>query len=70
MGVVVECHSGYTFPDRPKAIYKDNERLEVETIETEWRSPEGKFFRVKTMNGSIFELFYDEASDNWQIRQI
>jgi hypothetical protein len=68
MVAVVECHSGYTFPQRPKAIRKDNERLEIEVIETEWRSPQGKFFRVKTIDGSIFVLFYDEANDNWQIR--
>ena len=68
MDVVVECHSGYTFPQRPKAIHKDNVRLEIEVIETEWRSPQGKFFRVKTIDGSIFVLFYDESSDNWQIR--
>jgi hypothetical protein len=68
MDVVVECHSGHTFPQRPKAIFKDNERLEVDVIETEWRSPQGKFFRVKTIDGSIFVLFYDEDSDNWQIR--
>jgi hypothetical protein len=68
MDVVVECYSGYTFPQRPKAIFKDNERLEIETIETEWRNPQGKFFRVKMIDGSIFVLFYDEANDNWQIR--
>ena len=67
MDVVVECHSGYTFPERPKAIFQDNERLEIEVIEAEWRSPQGKFFRVKTIDGGIFVLFYDEASDTWQI---
>ncbi len=68
MDVVVECHSGYTFPQRPQTIHKDNEQFEIETIETEWRSPQGKFFRVKTVDGSIFVLFYDEASDKWQIK--
>jgi hypothetical protein len=68
MVAVVECHSEYTFPQRPKAIRKDNERLEIEVIETEWRSPQGKFFRVKMIDGSIVVLFYDEANDNWQIR--
>ena len=68
MDVVVECYSGHTFSQRPKAILKDNVRLEIEVIETEWRSPQGKFFRVKTSDGSIFVLFYDETSDSWQIK--
>ena len=68
MVVVVECHSGHTYADHPKAFYQDDERLEVETIEAEWRRPEGKYFRVKTKNGSIFELIYDETTDCWQIK--
>ena len=70
MGVVVECHSGHTYAERPKAIYWDNERLEVENIETEWHSPEGKHFRVKVKNGSVFELIFYEASHDWQIRKM
>ena len=67
MDVVVECHSGYTYPERPKAILQDDERLEIKVIEAEWRSPKGKFFRVKTIDDGIYILFYDETSDTWQI---
>jgi len=70
MGAVVECHSGHTYAERPRAFYWDNERLEVENIEIEWRSPEGKHFRVKVKDGSVFELIFKVANHNWQIREM
>ena len=66
--IQVECHSGYTYAERPKAFYSDGERLEVETIEAEWRSPAGKHFRVKVKSGSSFDLIYDQTSNVWQIQ--
>ena len=68
MDVAVECHSGHTYADRPKAFYLDHDRFEIETIQAEWRSPEGKHFRVKANTGCVFELIYDEACDDWQVR--
>ena len=64
----VECHSGHTYAERPKAFNWNGEWIKVETIEAEWRSPQGKHFRVKAENGSVFELIYDETSDDWQVR--
>ena len=69
MDVVVECYSGHTYADRPKTFYLDEERFEVESIETEWRSPKGKHFQVISKNRITFELIYDEANDNWRIRK-
>jgi len=68
--VVVECHSGHTYAQRPTAILWESERFEVATIDAEWRSPEGKHFKVSTKNGTCFELVYRETSDDWQIKLI
>ena len=67
--VVVECHSGHTYAQRPTAFWWENERFEVATIEAEWRSPTGKHFQVKTRNEATFELIYREAGDCWQIER-
>jgi hypothetical protein len=68
METAVECHSGHTYAERPKAFYWKDTKFKVESIETAWRSPEGMHFRVKTQNGSKFELIYNEASLTWQIK--
>lgn len=64
---MVECHSDYTYPERPTALTWEGWRLEVAEILREWRSPEGKGFRVRTVDEQEFELFFSEAANEWQI---
>lgn len=66
---VVECHSGTTYAERPRAIRWQGERLEVAEIQAQWRIPEGRKFRVCTTRGAIFELTYLEADDEWRIQE-
>lgn len=64
---LVECHSGYAYAVRPVALRWEDQRLEIERVEAEWRSPGGKRFRVRTRDGRSFELFYEELLDEWRI---
>lgn len=64
---LVECHSGYTYAERPIAVHWENERLVIQKIEAEWRIPGGRRFRVQTEDGRRFELFYGELYDEWRI---
>jgi hypothetical protein len=63
----VECYSGNQYPERPVAFQWQGDRLEVERVEAEWRIPDGKRFRVRTEGGQLFDLFYREMYDEWQI---
>ena len=63
----VECHSGYTYGERPVAFQWEGARLEVDEVMTQWRSPEGRQFCVRTGDGRIFELVYREHSGKWLI---
>ena len=65
----VECHSGYEYGERPLAIRWQGNRLEIECIIAQWRSPEGKHFKVQTTDDQIFEIFYNELSNEWNIHQ-
>jgi hypothetical protein len=69
MTEMVECHSGHTYAQRPRAFIWDDERLEIEAITAEWQTPENKHFRVITKHGQTFELVYDFAGDKWKIFQ-
>ena len=66
----VECHSGYEYAERPIALHWQGERLEIASIEAEWRIPGGKRFRVRTSDGQRFELFYGELYDDWRIHPL
>ena len=63
----VECHSGYTYAQRPTALWWEGARLEVAAVLAEWRTPQGKHFRVRAADGRKFELEYSESEDAWNI---
>jgi hypothetical protein len=64
---LVECHSGYTYAERPTALCWEGKRLTIEAVEQAWRVPGGRRFRVRTDDGRVFELFYGELYDEWRI---
>lgn len=64
---MVECHSGFTYAERPIALRWEDERLPIEEIEDSWRIPGGRKFRVRVEDGRGFELFYGELYDEWRI---
>jgi hypothetical protein len=67
---LVECHSGYTYAERPTALHWGGERLEVAAIEAQWRIPGGRKFTVRVTDGRRFELFYGELYDEWRIHEL
>jgi hypothetical protein len=70
MNELVECHSESAYAERPIALTWDGVRLEVAEIPSRWRSPNQIHFRVRVLDGRIFELTYDEATDEWHIQSI
>jgi hypothetical protein len=69
MSDLVECHSGFTYADRPVALIWEGRRLEILQVLAEWRVTEEKHFRVRAAGGRIFELAYSQATEQWQIQQ-
>lgn len=79
MSEKVICHSGYTYAEKPVAINWQGHRLDVISIMAEWRTPHGRFFKVRTEDNLEFELNFHETppsdtsgsiDDMWQIRQL
>jgi hypothetical protein len=70
MGELVECHSDYTYAEKPVALTWEGRRLEIVEILAQWRTPDEKRFRVCTSDGREFELSYHEATSEWQIYQL
>ncbi len=61
----VECYSGHTYAQRPRAFTWQGRRYQVQEVERTWRTPQGPHFRVRTQEDSVFELTYDEWTDAW-----
>jgi len=65
----VECHSGYAYAQRPIALWWEGARLEIAAVLAEWRTPEGKHFRVRVADGRVFEAVYVELYETWSLVQ-
>jgi hypothetical protein len=70
MPELVECHAGYTYPERPTAVLWAGQQLVVSEIIERRRTPAGLFFRVRTRNHKTFDLTYDEFSDEWEVHEV
>ena len=70
MAEIVECYSGAVYPERPRALFWEGQRLEIEKVLSSWHIPQGRRFRVQTVDLQVFELVYDQAEDDWQISRI
>lgn len=70
MNTRVECYSGATYAERPTALWWEDQRLEVEAVESRWRSPNARTFHVRTVGGRRFEVHFDEQLDSWQVHPL
>ena len=67
---LVECRSEYTYAQKPvRFLWQENWQA-VESILGQWKSPESISFRVMTTTKVIFELYYLEDRDIWQVQSI
>jgi hypothetical protein len=67
---VVECHSGFAYPDHPLAFIWQNARQTVNEVLSQWRTPQGITFRVLNQQALRFELTYSELNDEWRVSSI
>jgi hypothetical protein len=69
MGLIVECYSGHTYAQEPRAFVWHGQRHVVQAVKRAWRAPQGLHFLVRTEEGGFFELAYDEVEDVWSARE-
>ena len=68
MDASVECRSDWEYAQRPVAFTWQEQRLEVQAVIAEYRTPAGIHFLVSTSEAGDFELVYHEHSDQWIIQ--
>lgn len=67
---IVECRSDTEYAERPLSLRWQGRQYEIAEIISRWHGPGEKGFRVITIDGSAFELTYQELSDDWRVRPI
>ena len=75
MADIVECHSGSAYAERPTALAWQGQRLIIAEILSQGRRPQARWFRVRTVDGQVFELTFGEVVNDrpseheWKIRE-
>jgi hypothetical protein len=67
---LVECRSGSEYAERPLAFRWQGQRLEVAEVAGRGRTPLGRYFRVQTRDGRLFDLVYTELDETWQVTPV
>jgi hypothetical protein len=66
----VECYSGHTYAQEPRALTWEGRRYLVAEVEARWRTPDGPAFRLRTEPGQRFEVRYRERKERWTITDL
>jgi len=69
----VECYSGHTYAQEPRAFEWEGLRYQVERVVKRWRIPAGPCFRVEvsgisnlnSLISNLVDLTYLESTDQW-----
>jgi hypothetical protein len=66
----VECRSDDDYAGRPLAIHWQGRRCIVERVVATWRTPDAKYYRVITQEGTIFDCCYSASVDAWTVFEV
>jgi hypothetical protein len=65
---LVECRSDWEYAQRPQAFTWQGQRLGVQQVISQFRTPDGTCFLISTFEADCFNLFYNEHLDQWIIQ--
>src|SRR5262245_7716234 len=66
--IYVDAYSGYKANERPLRFTLDDENYDIASIEDRWQEPNAEYFKVRTMDGKLYLLRYDEHKDEWTLQ--
>lgn len=66
----IECYAGYKADERPMSFNLDGNKLMVEKVLEQWRSPESECFKVLADDGKKYLLRNYERKGEWVLERI
>lgn len=63
--VRVGCYAGHRYPERPQWVELEGTRVEVASVESEWREEHRLGFLVTLRDGRRLLLYYVPHQDLW-----
>ena len=65
MKIKVKCYSSSVYAEKPQSFIWHEKELGIKLVERAWQEPGKRLFKVVNEDGKLFELCYNETSDQW-----
>jgi hypothetical protein len=65
--VDVECHAGYRGEETPRRFRLGERQIEIAEVVDSWLAPDHRYFKVQDLQGNLYILRNDVASDRWEL---
>jgi hypothetical protein len=59
----VDAYSGYKANERLIRFHLDEQFYEIESVVDRWQDPNAEYFKVRTTDGKVYLLRYDQHED-------
>ena len=66
--IYVDAYSGYKANERPRLFVLYQEAYKIAAVVDQWHEPWATYFKIRTTEGKIYILRYDEQSEEWTLQ--
>ena len=68
--LAVDCYAGARGEETPRRFTLENQLVEIRTVVDQWRTPDHRYFRVRTVAGESYTLRQDVRSGVWALTEV
>ena len=70
LAVAVDCYAGAQGDETPRRFTRGDQFVEILAVVDQWRTPDHRYFRVKTAAGETCTLRQDVTSGGWEVTEL
>ena len=70
LAVAVDCYAGSRGEETPRRYRLGDRLVEIRTVVDQWRTPDHRYFRVRTAAGESYTLRQDVRSGAWEMTEV
>ena len=70
LSAAVDCYAGARSDETPRRFTRGDQRVEILAVVDQWRTPDHRYFRVRTAGGETCTLRQDVHSGAWELTEL
>ena len=70
LSAAVDCYAGARGDETPRRFSRGDQRVEILAVVDQWRTPDHRYFRVRTTGDETCTLRQDVTSGGWELTEV